>query len=243
MNPLLHFDPRKPFQPLVMNYVAALVGVRQLAHEGIMKFAEQLSSRGLTFSYARKLEWTLSPEMAMMLGLNRSRPRLQDVLDAIERGPAALAPLPPIPGIDRIGQYLEGNIESFLEPLEIESHGRGSTRIELDQVCLQLIDDSNRVVELAQAASGSLLISAYEQTRAHHDHGPLWQFLRHCRNAAAHGGRFGLRPGEPRHLAEWSGIRIERSHDGTPIFHGSVPGLLTTADLIWLLADIEKAHL
>ena len=67
-------------------------------------------------------------------------------------------------------------------------------------------------------AAGALLIVAYESTKQFHDRGELWEFLRHCRNAAAHNGRFHFRRNEPRYEAKWSSLDVTKPLQGTPLF-------------------------
>ena len=94
-------------------------------------------------------------------------------------------------------------------------------------------------------ASGSLLVLAHEFSRDKpwHDKGPLLEFLRHCRNAWSHGGRFNLLHGEPVRPAIWGPFQIEPGHRGTLLFKTtSENGLLSIGDPILLLSDIEKAY-
>ena len=139
----------------------------------------------------------------------------------------------------------------------------GATPVELYEPLVMLSEQSNERVqidltstmrEIAQhasflvqrvgpAAMGGLFIQAYESTSGHHDRKPLWEFLRHCRNAAAHGGRFNLLHGEPRRPAEWGRFRIEPSLQGT--YLAASPerrGLLAPGDALKLLWDIEQTY-
>lgn len=91
--------------------------------------------------------------------------------------------------------------------------------------------------------AGSLLIVAYESTAAYRDRGPLWEFLRHCRNAGAHNGRFHLDRDEPRRPVRWASFNVTKSLHGTPLFHSQMdPGLIGPGDAIRLLWDIEQAY-
>jgi hypothetical protein len=99
------------------------------------------------------------------------------------------------------------------------------------------------VLRTTMRAAGSLLMLAHEMTMQWHDTRPLWEFLRHCRNAVAHNGRFHFRNGEPRRLAEWRGIRVESRLQNTPLFDEDPElGILGPADPIVLLADLELAY-
>jgi hypothetical protein len=90
-----------------------------------------------------------------------------------------------------------------------------------------------------------MLVLAHElcKGKAAHDTGPLWEFLRHCRNAAGHGGKFNFKHGEPRRPAKWGAVEIVLGLQGSPLFKGADGvGLLGPADPILLLWDIEQAY-
>jgi hypothetical protein len=95
---------------------------------------------------------------------------------------------------------------------------------------------------LRPRAAGGLLIQAYEASRLWSDHSPLWEFFRHCRNGAAHNGRFRFVGNEPIRPAEWRTFRIERALNGTPVFAGpDGRGLLEPGDCLAFLSDVEAA--
>jgi hypothetical protein len=76
-----------------------------------------------------------------------------------------------------------------------------------------------------------------------HTTDPIWEFLRHCRNAAAHKGRFNLVRGEPRRLATWRSKTTAPGLNGTLLFtDGKLPGFLGPGDVLYLLSDLEKAR-
>lgn len=71
----------------------------------------------------------------------------------------------------------------------------------------------------------------------------MWEFLRHCRNAAAHGGKFHLLNGEPCRPANWGRFSIVASMHGTPlVFNQGSAGLLSPGDPLRLLWDIEQTY-
>lgn len=91
----------------------------------------------------------------------------------------------------------------------------------------------------------SILVLAHELCKDNpsNDDGPLWEFLRQGRNGAAHGGTFNLLNGEPRHPAMWRSLEISPALHRTPVLKGvDRIGLLSAADPILLLSDIEKAY-
>jgi hypothetical protein len=91
-------------------------------------------------------------------------------------------------------------------------------------------------------SSGSLVILAYEMTERCRTRDPLWEFLRHCRNAAAHRGYFNFQNGEPKRLAKWRNSEILPSLQGQPLFYdGNQSGFLGPGDVVYLLWDIEQS--
>ena len=54
------------------------------------------------------------------------------------------------------------------------------------------------IMAFKKIAAGGLLIVAKEITEPDRTKDELWEFLRHCRNAAAHGGSFNFQNGEPK---------------------------------------------
>jgi hypothetical protein len=78
-------------------------------------------------------------------------------------------------------------------------------------------------------------------TRGFHTHDPLWEFLRHCRNAAAHKGFFNFMHGGPKRPAKWRGLEIVSSLQSTPLFNDpQVSGFLGIGDALHLLSDVEQ---
>lgn len=91
-------------------------------------------------------------------------------------------------------------------------------------------------------SAGVLLVTAWESTNDMSTKSPIWEFLRHCRNAVAHDGTITLTNREPRRPAEWNGIAITKASQGTPLFaHGFTKGLLWPGDLLYLLWDLEQS--
>jgi hypothetical protein len=124
---------------------------------------------------------------------------------------------------------------------ELENH---KIRIDAEETMLELMQNASHLISfLKRTAMSSLLIHAYEATEPFHDRTPLWEFLRHCRNAAAHGGRFNFQHGEPRRPATWGRFRIDPSLQGTCLAATEeAAGLLAPGDPLRLLWDIEQAN-
>jgi hypothetical protein len=130
-------------------------------------------------------------------------------------------------------------------PLELISEFENQRiRIDAPAIMLELMHNTGHLLSsLKRTAAGSLLIHAYEHTHPFHDKTPLWEFLCHCRNAAAHGGRFNLRHGEPLRPAVWGRFSVTASLQGTWLIGTEeASGLLAPGDPLRLLWDIEQAN-
>lgn len=111
-----------------------------------------------------------------------------------------------------------------------------------------IVDSSFR--EAHEQAAGSLFITAkaflddYFDSTGARDRPPIIEFLRHCRNAAAHGGTFNPKDyDEPKAPAEWRGIVFTEDFHGENLFHSSEnEGHLKPGDAIFILWDIEQQH-
>lgn len=147
--------------------------------------------------------------------------------------------------IDQVRRLLGANPVELGNPLLLRSEQSDQTiRIDLALTMRELARNATFLVQrLVPSATAGLFIQAYESTSDHHDRKPLWEFLRHCRNAGAHGGRFHFLHGEPRRLAEWGRLRIEASLEGTYLAaRPERPGFLAPGDALKLLWDIEQAY-
>ncbi len=135
--------------------------------------------------------------------------------------------------------------------MELESKATGQgIQIDNDLLAKELFDkNEGPVTYVNRMSAGSLLILAWEITEPHHTKDPLWQFLRHCRNAAAHNGHFTFYPsvlnssGNLKYPAKWRGFEILSSLQGQPLFFSPpTPGFLGAGDPFYLLWDIEQAY-
>ena len=96
-------------------------------------------------------------------------------------------------------------------------------------------------VQLTVTLAASMLIHCHEITRHLGHQEPEWEFLRHCRNAAAHGGRFNILGAEPRRPASWRGKTIEIELNGERLMDNfDHHGFLSAGDPILLLWDLEQ---
>ena len=214
-----HFDRGKPFYPLVMNYIILLAGFKDLAGRGVLNELTFMSSA------------SIHPGIDDILKDLSTNIQLETSLQAQS---------------DTSSGKIETGIKKLFGPLELKSEFQGNRiTVDINEVAQELFHNSHYIITFLLRSAGSLLILAHEISKDEpwHDKGSLWEFLRHCRNAAAHGGSFDLRHGEPRRLAEWGQFRIEPSLNGTPLFkNASGVGLLSPGDPIRLLWDIEQAY-
>jgi hypothetical protein len=135
----------------------------------------------------------------------------------------------------------------LLSPLELKSAVLPDRlNIPTDIVAKELASNVMDGIRHVLVSAANVLILAHElcKDKAAHDTGPLWEFLRHCRNAAGHGGYFNLLNGEPKRPAMWRSLEILPSLQGTPLLQAEQDGafFLGPADPILLLWDIEQAY-
>lgn len=138
----------------------------------------------------------------------------------------------------------EGGITTLVSPIVLSSQTNEPVAIDSDALSAELFWRHNEPIKSFNLASaGALLILAWESTKELHDASELWQFLRHCRNAAAHNGRFTFRPKEPRHPAKWGDLEISKNLEATPLFVDPPDaGFMGLGDVVYLLAHIEAAY-
>jgi hypothetical protein len=139
---------------------------------------------------------------------------------------------------------LRKQLSNLAGPLELRSEFSAShITIDIDEVAREIFNNSAYLATFLMRASGSLLILAYELSEKWRDDRPLWQFLRHCRHAAAHGGKVSFKGNEPKHLAQWGCLVFVRTLQGSPLFKSEDGvGMLSPGDPIRLLYDIEQAY-
>jgi hypothetical protein len=146
--------------------------------------------------------------------------------------------------------YRGGRTGLFGKPeLESKVTGQG-IKIDTELLAKEIFEKHEAPVNYVNRMSaGSLLILAWEVTESYHTKDPLWQILRHCRNAAAHNGRFTFHPsvlnssGNLKYPAKWRSLEVLSSLQGQPLFFTPpTPGFLGAGDPLYLLWDIEQAY-
>jgi hypothetical protein len=202
-----------------MNYLVLLIGFKDLAARGGIKDIEKHSG------------------INAVLNLSAIKNDILKRFSATNTGTIQL---------ERQLTELSNGLSKLLGPLELKSEFHGNhIKVEVDDIANDLLNNGPYVLRSIMHSAGSLLILAHEFSKGKpwHDKGLLWEFLRHCRNAAAHGGSFNFIKDEPKHPSEWGHFRIERNMQGTPLFKDQQnTGLLSPGDPIRLLWDIEQAY-
>ena len=141
---------------------------------------------------------------------------------------------------------IRNKLGNVLGPLKLQSEHKGRPiEFSVDTLSVELSNHFEHLSSAALVSYGAILIIAHEiiKDSSFHDKSPILEFLRHCRNAAAHGGAFSLIGNEPRRTAEWGALKIQKSTNGLPLFkRGGDHGMLSPGDPIWLLLEIEKQY-
>jgi hypothetical protein len=144
-------------------------------------------------------------------------------------------------------ENLRRNLAELSGPLELRSEFQeGQVTVDVDEVARDLFENHAYVLEGQLSAAGSIFIVAYEMAKEQgwrDREDPLWEFLRHCRNAAAHGGRFTFQGKEPIRRARWGHLEITPSLEGVSLFKDvNGNGFLSPGDPIRLLWDLEQTY-
>jgi hypothetical protein len=150
-------------------------------------------------------------------------------------------------GVGKLGPAIKGQLEKLGGPLELRSDTQGSpVIIDMDDLAGEALFQGGYLSGyLHKVAGWSLLIVAHQisKGRPWHSYDPLWEFLRHSRNAAAHGGTFTFQGDEPRFPAKWGMLEITRDLAGSRVLASAEePGLLWPGDLVRFLWDIEQTY-
>lgn len=94
---------------------------------------------------------------------------------------------------------LRQSLEAVMSPLELRSEfSANHIRVDVSEMAREIALNGTYLAGSLLYALGTVFVLAHEMSKDKpwHDQGPLWEFLRHCRHAAAHGGRFNLLNGE-----------------------------------------------
>lgn len=124
----------------------------------------------------------------------------------------------------------------------------GDGHVDLEEVLQEIHDRVMPANHIQQSLCCMLAIAAYQsipkKDRERLAENPVFQFLRHTRNAASHGNAWKFRKKEPALHAEWGQLVIDdtRKGDDNPLQNrGCFFETLEPADLLCLLQDVEAA--
>lgn len=246
--PLCHFDRGKPFYPIVMNYVILLGGYKELTLRAVLQALSNALSRdwlGQVRFIRHVVEIKLNDNIVKLIEPSSSEADLADILDRLESKLSGEQLDVSRPSLGELIRQTRDGLDKLSGIMKLKSEFQDNfIEADLDEISQEIINNSSTILEFTVRSAGSILILAYETTYPFHDTGPLWEFLRHCRNAAAHNGLFHFEHGEPRRPAEWGKFRLDATMNGTPLFKKgeAFPGLLFIGDPIRLLWDIEQAY-
>ncbi len=141
---------------------------------------------------------------------------------------------------------LQASVKKLCGPLQLRSEQHDThIEIETELIAQDTAENFSYLSSYMLISAGQLLVVAFELIKEsdHYEASPICEFLRHCRNGAAHGGKFNLRAHEPRRKAEWGKFIISSDLNESPLFRRpNGTGMLGIGDPIRLLWDIEQAH-
>jgi len=151
-----------------------------------------------------------------------------------------------LPGTEAEHEELRVSIDKLLSPLSLVTTGdHNRLDIPIDFVAKEFVNNLNYLIGHQILAALNVLVMAHEITKDQPYRVPdeRWEFLRHCRNAAAHNGNWYFLNGEPRRPAKWRGIDLDPAMNGQPLLKGpDGNGSLNLGDPIALLWDIEHEN-
>jgi hypothetical protein len=227
------FDPAKPFYPMVMNYAVQMLGFKEA-----MAMADTLTVRNMMkqimdHSNLEGVPFHLTVSSSVSLdGFDLAYPFKNEFRQMLASNGE--------PRMDRLLTHTSPFEIAGPRPLRCKSQEDG-IEFSAEEIAAVYLSDTEKMVRALDISAGILLIAAHEAAKNADYQGPECEFLRHCRNAAAHGGRFHFKGGEPRRPASWRKMILHSGLRGTPLF--GLPdgdGLLAPGDPILLLWDIES---
>jgi len=143
---------------------------------------------------------------------------------------------------ERYREMVETSATKLFADLNLQSSVGEAIRPNINALMSKASVDGEAMIRfMMRTAVGSVLILAWELTTQYHNRTPIWEFLRHCRNAAAHSGRFTLRKNEPTKLAKWRDLEITKELNDEMLFRTDEDeGFLQPGDVFYLLEDLDE---
>jgi hypothetical protein len=227
------FDQTKPFFPLVMNFAVQMIGFKETMTMADILIIRTLTKKIVDASYleAVPFQLTVSPHVTLD-GYDLAYPFKNEFREMLVQNPN----LP----LERLLTHTAPFEIVGPRPLKCLTQEDG-LEFSAEELAQLYLTDQGSKVKATAVSSGSLIIAAYEATKTRSDHGPVWEFFKHCRNAAAHGGRFNFHQGQPSRNATWRKLNVHSGLQGTPLFDIlDEKGLIALGDSVLLLWDIEQ---
>ena len=151
-----------------------------------------------------------------------------------------------IEGHEHEAADVKRQLNKLIGPLELKTEQDSNyITVDIDEIAKEIVSNFTYLSSFVMQSASNVLILAHElcKDKPYHDLSEIWEFLRHCRNAAAHGGSFNLRHGEPRRPAKWGKFEINPMLQDTPLFkEKNKQGLISPGDVVRLLWDIEQSY-
>lgn len=148
---------------------------------------------------------------------------------------------------NRLIRVREGGVTGLFGQTLLASVSGQSIELRLPVFAESLVSNYRDTMDrYNRLSAGSLLILAWESVKQRSDRGLIWEFFRHCRNAAAHNGRFTFTPNEPSRPGAWRNLSVDYSSEGKLLFPGPIRApaegfMLMPGDVLYLLLDIENS--
>jgi hypothetical protein len=227
------FDREKPFFPLVMNFASQMIGFKEIATMADVLIIRNMMNKVLPASHFETDRFQLIVSPAVSLdGFDLAYPYKEEFRQMFVQTPN----LP----LERLLTHTAPFEIVGSRALKCRTQEAGIL-FSAEEIAAVYLTNAEKQTKASGVSAGRLIVSAFESVKYLKDQSPVWEFFRHCRNAAAHGGRFNLHPDEPFRPAAWKALRIHNGLHGTPLFDiVGDPGLLALGDAILSLWDIEQ---
>jgi hypothetical protein len=148
------------------------------------------------------------------------------------------------PHLKSMKEELESGMTYISSPLSLEIRGENERLVvSVEETAAEIVSALDDHLYFQIQAAHFCLVMAHERTKdePYHNCGEKWEFLRHCRHAVAHNGKWHFTGQEPKRPAKWRGIELENKMHGYPLFlRTDGMAYLKLGDPIALLWDIEQ---
>lgn len=149
-----------------------------------------------------------------------------------------------LPADDSKLNDLQASVDKLLGPISLAVTGdHDRLDLSIGPLAKEFVANHAYLMTHLVHAALNAFVMAHEVTKhkAYRTTNEKWEFLRHCRNAAAHNGLWSFQNGEPRRPAKWRTIELDPSMDNKPLLkRADGTGFLNLGDPIALLWEIEQ---